>query len=199
MTLYNVALFVHFIGVIVLFIAFGVGQRAGARMRGVGSVEHALLWLGLLKVTTPMFPTALLFLLGSGSYMAAEAWSFTTPWIISGIVAILLIGVAGTGVAIRGFGRMEAALEAATTWTRDLASVLNDTTTWTAIYAINGMSFAALWLMVVKPGWGQSVVLPTAFALIGGALGYLSVRRGIGTGVGNEAATDESYSTNPPS
>jgi hypothetical protein len=80
-----------------------------------------------------------------------------------------------------------------------VASVLNDTTTWIAIYAINGMSFAALWLMVVKPGWVQSVVLPTAFALIGGASGYLSVRRGIGTGVGNEEETDESYSTNPPS
>jgi hypothetical protein len=33
------------------------------------------LWLGLIEVTTPMFLTALLLLIGSGSYKAADAWS----------------------------------------------------------------------------------------------------------------------------
>ncbi len=177
MKIYNIALFVHLIGVIVIFIALGIGQRAGARMRGAGSIEHVRLWLGLLKVTTPMFPTALVLLLGSGLFMTADSWSFTTPWVGVSIVAVLIVGAVGAGVAIRGFRRMETAVEAATEMTDATRSVLHDPVTWAALFAVNGMSLAVLWLMAVKPGWMQSLVLPTAFTVAGLVLGSMTAHR----------------------
>jgi hypothetical protein len=180
MTLYSIALFVHLIGVIVLFIAFGIGQRAGARMRGAGSVDHALLWLGLLRVTTPMFPTALTLLLGSGLFMTADAWSFTTPWVAVSIVAVVIVGGLGAGHTTRSFGRMSSALEAADgKVTDEVRAALDDSGTWMALFAINGMSFAVLWLMVVKPGWLQSIVLPAVLFVVGGALGFAAIRQGM--------------------
>jgi hypothetical protein len=180
MTLYNIALFVHLIGVIVLFIAFGIGQRAGARMRGAASVDHARLWLGLLTVTTPMFPTALILLLGSGLFMASDAWSFTTPWVAVSIVAVVIVGVLGAGYTTRRFERMNSALEAAgDEVTDEVRAALDDSGTWMAMFAINGMSFAVLWLMVVKPGWLQSIVLPAVLFVVGGALGFAAVRQGM--------------------
>jgi hypothetical protein len=177
MTTYTIALFVHLIGVVVIFIALGIGQRAGARMRGARSIEHVRLWLGLLKVTTPMFPTALVLLLGSGLFMTADSWSFTTPWVGVSIGAVLTVGAVGAGLAIRGFGRMETAVEAALEMTDEIRSVLDDPSTWAALFAVNGMSLAVLWLMVVKPGWMQSLVLPTAFSVVGVVLGSMTARR----------------------
>jgi len=179
MTLYNVALFIHIIGVIVLFIAYGIGQRAGARMRGAASVDHARLWLGLLRVTTPMFPTALLLLLGSGLFMAADRWMFTTPWVAVSIAAVVVIG-ALAGYVTRRFGRISAALEmAGEELAGEVRAALDDAGTWMAMFAINGMSFAVLWLMVVKPGWLVSIALPVALFVVGGALGSAAIRRGM--------------------
>lgn len=181
MTGYSIALFVHIIGVIVMFIALGIGQRTGLRMRGAASVDHARLWMGLLKVTTPMFPTALVLLLGSGLFMTAEAWSFTTPWVAVAVTAVVVVGAFGTWLIMRGFSRMDAILERAASGelTDDVRSVLDDTGTWASMYAVNAMSIAVLWLMAVKPGWLHSIVLATAVTLIGGVLGVAATRRHI--------------------
>ncbi|MGH2708669.1 MAG: hypothetical protein ACRDJK_10290, partial [Actinomycetota bacterium] len=88
----SVALFIHLLGVVALFIAMGIVQRGGSGVRVSSTVEELRLWLGLVQTTRAMFPAALLFILGSGLYMADRSWSFDTPWIVVAIVSIVVIG-----------------------------------------------------------------------------------------------------------
>jgi hypothetical protein len=102
-TAQGVALFIHLLGVITLFIAIGLLQRGGARLRASSTVEEMRLWLGLVQTTRRMFPAALLLILLSGLYMTDQSWTFDTPWIIVAIVSVVIMGALGGAVVGRGF------------------------------------------------------------------------------------------------
>ncbi len=55
MTLYTVALFIHFLGLIALFAGFAIYQRAGMRLRNANALVEARIWLDLLMTTRGMF------------------------------------------------------------------------------------------------------------------------------------------------
>ena len=79
MTLRDLALFVHLLGLIALFSGFAVAQRAGAQLRRAGTVEQARLWIGLLQQTPAMLVAGLIMLLVSGLYLAGQT-ARGQPW-----------------------------------------------------------------------------------------------------------------------
>jgi hypothetical protein len=177
----TVALFIHLLGVVTLFVATGIVQRGGAGVRRSSTVDEVRLWLALVRATRPMFPAALVGILGSGLYLTDQAWGFTTPWVVVGIVSIVLLGIIGGAVVGRGFAAIGRAATSSGSVSPELAGIVARPTPWVAAAALNGMAIGLLWLMVTKPGWTQSIAVVTALGVAGGIIGFTAVRRATGT------------------
>jgi uncharacterized membrane protein len=180
MTIYEVALFVHLLGVITLFIAFGIGQRAGQRARQAESVEQLRLWMSLIQTTGTMFPSAWVMILAGGLYMTADVWSFDTPWVVVALVSVLVMAIVGFAVPgrqLREVG-MAAGSADAGPLSPELKALLARPALWTVMTASNAVSLGILWLMVSKPGWVASILIVVVLAVIGAAGGSAMTKRG---------------------
>jgi hypothetical protein len=179
MTLYEVALFIHLLGVVTLFIAIGITQRAGAQVRTAENLDHLRLWLGLIRMTRQMFPTSVVLLLLTGLYMAGDAWSFGDAWIVIAIVGVIALAVVGATVIGLRFQKIGMAAGAAGNGPvpAEIARAIEEPTIWIALYANSGMSLGILWLMATKPDWPASIAVVVGLALVGGLLGRLSLSR----------------------
>lgn len=178
MDTYSVVLFVHVLGVVLLFAAFSATQLGGARLRRAESTEHARLWLGLLAVSGPMFGVAFLLIVAAGLYMTNDLWGFSTSWIVVALVTVGIMLVVGTGVVGRGLSKMgtTAATAPDGPLSPELQAVIQDRAVWTSLFTMNGFGVGVLWLMTTKPGWTESIVVILALGLIGAILGSAAAR-----------------------
>jgi hypothetical protein len=182
MNAYNIALFIHLLGVITLFIAFGLLQRVGAKVRTAESVSELRLLMSFIEPTARMFPAAFILLLAGGLYMTDRLWSFTTSWVVVALVSLALLTAAGSGfvgVRLARLGRSVAEIPDGplSASVRDAA---RDPALWAVLSGQNGAAMGLLWLMVAKPGWTASIVVVVALALIGAIIGTAAARRAVG-------------------
>jgi hypothetical protein len=178
----TVALFIHLLGVITLFIAIGLLQRGGAGLRTAATIDEMRLWLSLLATTRRMFPTALVLILVSGLYMADQIYGFSEPWIAVAIVTLLIMGGLGGGVVGRGLAAMGRALAGGDARSSDVAGLVANSATWIAAAALAGMALGVLWLMSVKPGWVQSIAVVVLLGVVGALVGSSQAGRDAGSG-----------------
>jgi hypothetical protein len=178
-TAYNLALFIHILGVITLFAALALVQRGGARLRQARTVEHARLWLSLLQPTGRMFPSAAVMLFLSGLFMADQVWSFTTPWVVVGFVtlaAMMIVGSTVTGRGLARAGRMSASSDEGPL-PEELRGLISAPAQWVSASGLSGAGIGVVWLMTTKPDWTVSIVVVVALSAIGAVVGNLVVRR----------------------
>ncbi|MGH2820322.1 MAG: hypothetical protein ACRDJ5_06690 [Actinomycetota bacterium] len=179
MRVYDIALFIHLLGVVTLFVALGIMQRGGARVRRAETSEHVRLWLGLLQTTPNMFPGAFAMILIAGLYMTVEVWTFTTSWVVVALVGVAVMVAVGVGVIGRGLNRMGAGVAdvGEGSLPAEVRELIADRATWVSVFALNGLALGILLLMATKPGWTQAIAVPIAFAAAGGTVGTAVIRR----------------------
>jgi hypothetical protein len=147
MTLYSIALFLHTVGAVLLFVLLtieGVALRQG---------------LTAARLSRILGPISALTILVPGLYMVASQWGWK-GWIVVGIAAWFLIAVAGaaTGISLLA-GRLNVRA-AALSW---------------AIRV--GMALGVVFIMTVKPDPTLSAIAVLAGAVIGGVAGSAGMRR----------------------
>ena len=74
MMLYSIALFLHVVGALGLFITLGLEWTSLSRLRGAASVEQVREWLPVLGALRKIGGPSALTLLVSGIYMMATVW-----------------------------------------------------------------------------------------------------------------------------
>jgi hypothetical protein len=178
MTAYTVALFIHLLGVIALFGAFVLLQRAGPRLRGAQTVEQARTWVELARTTTPMIVSGAVMLLVTGMFMIGTTWGTLTPWAAVALAGLAMMATLHVLVNRHHFALVSAAVTAAPAGPppASLARLISAPAPWAILFANNGMALASLWLMATKPDWLGAIVPMLALALVGGAVGYAVVR-----------------------
>jgi uncharacterized membrane protein len=176
---YNLALFIHLLGVIALFIAIGLVQRGGVNVRTAESVQQARTWLGLLRTTRTMFPSSGVVILLAGLYMAGDAWEFSDPWIVVSIVALVLMLAVGGAVIGRRFQAMGQAAATAPDGpvAGHLKTLIEDPLPWVLVYMNTGIGLGILWLMTNKPDWAASILIVVGLGALGAVLGMVGLRR----------------------
>jgi len=90
MTVYPVAVFVHVVGALGLFVAMGLEWVIVARVRLAETAEQARDWLGLLGVIRWLSPASMARSSWRGIYMAATLWG-GVGWIVIAVFALLLL------------------------------------------------------------------------------------------------------------
>jgi hypothetical protein len=175
MTAYELALFAHLVGVVTLFAAIALVQTAGARLRRAAKVQHVRLWVDLTRTAAPLFPVALLMVLASGLFMAADFWSFTTPWVVVAIAGVIVMG----GIGGSAQGRYFAAIGRTARATEDgpvpqsLSELIAAPALWVSVAAPDVGTLGILWTMAIKPGWTGSIVAVAGMAMLGAIAGYI--------------------------
>jgi hypothetical protein len=95
MTAYAIGLFCHFLGMVGLFVGYGLEWTASSFLRRAKTSDQARNALGIYKLSMPISGPGLLVLIISGGYLASVTGSMKQGWIsgaLLGIVFALGIG-----------------------------------------------------------------------------------------------------------
>jgi uncharacterized membrane protein len=176
---YEFALFLHVCGALVLFAAIGLEMVGGSQLFGAREVAAIRLWSGALAVNGRLFPIAVVGLLASGLFMTFDAWEITTPWVLTSLIAFVVMSGLGSTVQ----GRRMPAIHAAAAALPDgpmpeqLRAQVVDPVMWTAIGGSAGSGLGIVFLMTTKPGWVGSILVIVVAALVGAGAGRAAASR----------------------
>src|SRR5690348_15200884 len=92
---YQLALFVHITGAIVLFISLGLEWLGLNRVRRAERVEQVREVSTMLRGLEKLFPVSAVLILTGGLYMAITAWGFAHAWIDAALVTVIAMTVLG--------------------------------------------------------------------------------------------------------
>lgn len=142
MILYSIALFLHIVGALLLFVTLTVEGIALRQLRRAATVEAARGAAALLRLNRTVGPLSALGVLIPGLYMMATTWGWVA-WIVVGLVSWLAIAVLGAvnGVRILALDRSQALL----TQIRNPMFLISWSTR-------AGIALGVVFLMTVKPG-----------------------------------------------
>ena len=155
MTLYSVALFLHVVGALLLFVTLTV--------EGVALRQAAPPLLRLNRIVGPLSALGVLL---PGLYMAATSWGWVA-WIVVALASWLAIAVLGAVNGIR-----IVALERSA----DLPTRVGNPMFLISWMTRVGLALGVVFLMTIKPGAVAAVVAIVIAAAAGAALGVVLSR-----------------------
>jgi hypothetical protein len=98
MSTYTLALFVHIVGVIGVFVGIGIWLFAVAALRRAQSVEQVRTLARLTVTSGNLTVGGVLLLAAAGIFMVVTTWGWQTAWIDVATVSVALLAPFGAGV-----------------------------------------------------------------------------------------------------
>ncbi|MFL5943128.1 MAG: hypothetical protein ACJ75L_07690 [Gaiellaceae bacterium] len=178
MNTYHYVLYVHLLS---LFIGIGAGSVLLAclfQLRAARTLETAVPWGMLSGKIAKLFPVAILGLFATGAYMTHKFWTWSTPWIVLGIVALVVLGVQGGGIAEHTAKKLQAAMRANGPGPLgpEARRMALHPGLWVVEFANFGIVLGVVWNMTQKAGWGESIAAVVVGYAVGAALAVLFTR-----------------------
>lgn len=165
---YELALLLHLLTVVATFAASGVLHFGLIRMRTAGDVSVARDGAGLVRTLAPRMPLFIVALLVTGGWLTAQRWTWSTPWVATAVIGLVLMGALSGAVLKPRFGKVGAAL-AATAQQKvegDLAATVRDPIVWTIATLQPALATGILAVMALKPApVGCAVVMAVAIGV----------------------------------
>jgi hypothetical protein len=169
---YQLALVVHFLGLLAIAGFFVIYSRAGPALRKATDMAEIRVWLGMLDSTRPMMPAAGVLLILSGFAMASMRWRGPYPFVTVGLVTLIIIWILAAVVGGRHRRAMQAAAGTATgAVPPELSRVILTPRPWATMFALNLAALGVLFVMTTKIGWVAAISVVVVLAIIGAFLG----------------------------
>src|ERR1051326_7622584 len=93
MSFYGIALFIHVVGALLLFVAVGLNFLSMLRMRQAEEISRFREWTLLGRQAGRIIPMAILLITGSALYMVLTVWDWGTAWVDVALGTFLAHGV----------------------------------------------------------------------------------------------------------
>jgi hypothetical protein len=175
---YHYVLYVHLLS---LFIGIGAGSVLLVclfQLRAARTLETAVPWGIVSGQIAKLFPVAILGLFATGAYMTQKFWTWSTPWIVMGIVALVVLGVQGGGIAEHTAKKLQAAMRANGPGPLgpEARRMALHPGLWLVELANLGIVLGVVWNMTQKSGWGESIAAVVVGYAVGAALAVLFTR-----------------------
>src|ERR1700730_19443151 len=175
MTLYSIALFLHIVGALLLFVTLTVEGIALRLLRRAVTMEAARGAAALLRLNRIVGPLSALGVLIPGLFMTASTWGWVA-WIVVALVSWVLIAVACAvnGVQILALERSRSVLplpigeRGVSAYARTGITNPMFLVSWSTRV---GIALGVVFLMAVKPGAVAAVLAILIAAAAGAALG----------------------------
>jgi len=91
MTIYPLALFVHVLGALTLFVALGLEWAALRHLRGATTLAQARASAAFVAPLRWLYPPAALAILLTGLYMTLDVWGWGAGWTGTGLLALVVL------------------------------------------------------------------------------------------------------------
>lgn len=181
MTLYNFALFFHFVGALGLFAALVAERVSWGELRRAEDVRQARAALLTATRLSRVGLVSLLVLFGSGAYLMVSVWG-PRPWLTAAMLsAVPLAGFSGA-ITLPSMAALRRRLAHESNTLPDrFSSELRRPALMLSNYVRTAIVLAVVFIMTTKPGAGASLLT----LLIATALGIaatLGVRPGASVG-----------------
>ncbi len=157
---YAIALFVHIVGALGLFVALGLEWTSLLLLRRATTTEQARERMGLASSVRRVTGASLATLLVSGLYLTATAWG-GVAWIgvaLGAMVLMAVLGAALSGPRLAAIGR---AVE------HGSLAPLPDPLLWVSIQIRLAVALGIVFLMTVKPNLTGSLLAIVLAAVLG--------------------------------
>jgi Predicted integral membrane protein (DUF2269) len=172
---YALALFTHFLGLIGLFVGYGLEWTASSLLRRSATADQARSYLSIYKLSLPISGPALLLLILSGGYLAALTGSMKYGWMSASLLAIVLAVLIGFVLLMPRIKKIRAALpEGSAVLPAGALLRLQDPLIVTLIRVRFILALGIVYLMTVKPQAFSTALLVLLAALVLGALSAAS-------------------------
>lgn len=168
---YNIGLFVHIVGAILMFVAMGIEVVCIGRMRRSATVEQAREWASVSGRLDPIFGVSTLLILAAGLYLTISNSLWGSGWVDLALATTLILGVVGPLVNGRKGKAIHRALVGGSgPLAGDLRSQVRDSGLWTSVLTMTGLATGIVFLMTVKPGFPGALIALVVFAVLGAAV-----------------------------
>jgi hypothetical protein len=173
MDLYSIALFLHVVAALLLFVTLSVEGVALRQLRRAATIEAAQGAAGLLRLNRIVGPVSAIGVLIPGLYMTATRWGWVA-WIVAALVSWVVIAAMG---AVNGIRIL--ALERS----KELQAGFRNPLFLISWLTRVGIALGVIFLMTVKPGTVGAVLAILIAGAGGAALGIAlsNVRQTPGT------------------
>lgn len=178
-TVDTIALFVHVMAALVVFGAGMIGHLGLVKMRSAPDVATIGSWMGTARTMRKLLGPGALLILVSGGHLVDRAFSWSDGWVLSSLVGLVLIEVAGgalMGPRLEALG-MAAHQAPDGPVTPALRARVVDPVLWVVSHAITGAVVGIVYLMVDKPSAVVSVAVVAGTAVVGALTARPVLRR----------------------
>jgi hypothetical protein len=177
--LYSIALFLHVLGALGMFIGLGVEWTSLRNLPDATNTREARGWLGLFLGLRRIYPLSFFTILISGVYMMAVSWG-GEAWIAIGLLGLLALPAIAGFLTARRIRRIGPELEASGELDASIKARLTDPVLLLSHRLRVGLAVGIIFLMTVKPGWVGSAIAILAFTALGGLAGVAARKRADG-------------------
>ena len=176
MTIYNIALFLHIVGALIMGSAQVLETIGVNRIRQAKTTMDLGAVFGFVRPLSSLYQVSGALILLSGIYLTIAFWG-AEAWIIISLVMVLLLAVSGprvSGVRFREIGQRSAAESG--TLSPSLRSLTQAPILEWSHYLRMGAFLGIVLLMVAKPGLVGSLLVIAAALVVSGAYSLLRTR-----------------------
>jgi predicted integral membrane protein DUF2269 len=169
MTHYTLALFLHIIGALGLFMAIGLEWMSMLGMRRARLTVQVQEWAGVHAILGRVFSISAALILVSGLYLVHEAWGKGTAWTSLALIVLILLGAAGGAVIVPKLRAIHTAAEAAPAGAvpESLRLLILDPILWTTVQVSGTLAIGVVYLMTIRPEMLGSLLTVVVAAVIG--------------------------------
>ena len=150
--LYNVMLFFHILGTVIMFVAVGITLTAMIAMLHAKKTETLRDWSSLAVKMDGLLPSSVILILLPGLYLVFSTWGWKVAWINISLAALVIMAFMGPAINLR---RLKIILTTANAETEiipssSLLKKVQDRTLWNSVITMTMLGIAILFLMTVK-------------------------------------------------
>jgi hypothetical protein len=186
MNIYSIALFLHIVGALGVFVALGLEWTGLRQLQSANLPEQVRAWMGILKGTNNVgFPSMLTTVI-TGIYMVLKVWGWV-PWILvvlGALVLIIVLSMALTKPQMAALGEALATEKGSVSQT--FHNLVNHPVLWISIQTRVAIALGIIFLKIAKPDLVGSLVT-IGVAIVLGIASALPMRRRVRA---HEAATN---------
>jgi hypothetical protein len=171
MTYYSLALFLHFVGLVMLFIGYGLEWIVSAFLRGATTTDQVRAWLRVYRTSLPVSGPGLLVLILSGAFLAQVTGAMKNGWMSASMLTIVLALIIGFVFILPRVKAIRAALpEGSATLPANATALLRAPGLPTLIRIRAMLALGIVYLMTAKPDSFASSLLALGAVIILGLL-----------------------------
>jgi Predicted integral membrane protein (DUF2269) len=171
MTNYSLALFFHFVGLVALFVGYGLEWIVSAFLRGAATTDQVRAWLRVYRTSLPVSGPGLLVLILSGAYLAQVTGAMKNGWMSASMLAIVLALGIGFVLILPRVRAIRGALPEGSAALPASATILLRAPALPTLIRVRAMlALGIVYLMTAKPDTFPSSLLALGAAIVLGLL-----------------------------